>query len=95
MLCLPCDAQVLFSSPCYLLPNGRADIPKRVAFKVKPPDENPRLVCAQLGSRKVDLMLKPASAAESFVVAKRETEHLREVWNDSLIIVASTEPSLL
>ena len=92
MPCLPRDAQMLFSSPSDLFPNGTADIPKIVAFKGTARDEYAKLVCAQLGSRKVALMLKPTCAAEIFVVAKKEAERLREVWNGSVISAASTEP---
>ena len=90
---LPSDAQQLFGSEANLFPAGLVDVPVTVTFKGGSRFEYAKLVRAQLESRKVALMLRPSSSAGTFVVAKKDTSRLREVWDGSLISSASAEPT--
>ena len=91
--CLPKAERALFREPSAFFHDGIEDVPSVVAYSGGPRAEYAALVVAQLRSRKVALTYKPRCSAATFVVAKRGTDRLREVWDGSAISEASVPPS--
>ena len=90
--CLPTDVQQLFREPSRLFPDGLDGIPQVARYSCGARTEYASLVVAQLRSRKVALTRRPMCSASIFVVPKRGTDRLREVWDGSLISAASVAP---
>lgn len=91
-LCLPTVATQLFRSQEDLFTHGLIDVSRKVMYKGGSRREYAKLVCTQLASHNVALMLRPTCSADTFVVAKSDAGWLREVWDGSLISTASVEP---
>ena len=91
--CLPQRDQKLFGDPSLLFRDGLDGIPKVSCYTSGSRHEYAALVVSQLKSQKVALTRFPMCSADTFVVSKRGTNRLREVWNGSLISAASCEPT--
>ena len=91
--CIPPDMNELFNDPTKMFPEGLDDVPRMVAYKGGNRTEYITLVLEQLRSRKVALMRRPCAAANTFVVSKRGTDRLREVWDGNKISESCVQPS--
>ena len=87
--CLPSHEQELFGDPSLLFPDGLAGIPQVSRYTGGSRLEYAALVACQLRPHKTALSRRPTCSANIFVVSKRGTDRLREVWDGSLISAAS------
>lgn len=91
--CLPHADRVLFDDPSLLFPDGLGETPQVVRYRGADRGEYAALVATQLRSKKIALARHPKCSANTFVVSKRGTGRLREVWDGGLISAASCAPS--
>ena len=89
---VPCDTRAILSSPGLLFPPGVRPTPASRACKEPHIGDRATLTIRMLRAGRLRLMKAALASADTFVIGKRDTSKLREIWNGGLLTKAATAP---